>query len=132
MSTATEYRKLLAKYAPQPIRSAAAYQRAIAQLEMLMVPHPDAARSQLIEVLATLIEKYESREQPTPQVTASEMLAHLLEANGIKCAALSRATGIPSATLSNVLAKRRGISKENAIRLGKYFGLSPAAFLLGD
>jgi plasmid maintenance system antidote protein VapI len=43
---------------------------------------------------------------------------------------LSRETGIPAATLSNVLAHRRGISKKNAIRLGKYFGLSPIAFLM--
>jgi HTH-type transcriptional regulator/antitoxin HigA len=129
MSIATEYRDLLVRYAPQPIRSDAAYRRALTQLEKLMVPNPGAARSRLIEVLATLIEKYESREHPTPRVSPAEMLAHLLEANGIQCATLSRETGIPAATLSNVLAHRRGISKKNAIRLGKYFGLSPIAFL---
>ena len=42
--------------------------RRLAQLEKLMVPRPNAARSLLIEVLATLIEKYESREYPTPEV----------------------------------------------------------------
>jgi HTH-type transcriptional regulator/antitoxin HigA len=130
MKITAKYRKLLARYAPQPIRSATAYQRALAQLEKLMVPHPDADRSRLIEVLATLIEKYESQEYPNPQVSPAEMLANLLEVNGIKCAALSRETGIPTATLSNVLARRRGISKENARRLGRYFGLSPIVFLM--
>jgi antitoxin component HigA of HigAB toxin-antitoxin module len=59
---ATEYRQLLATHAPQPIRSQKAYKRALAQLEKLMVSHPTAARSLLIELLATLIEKFESRE----------------------------------------------------------------------
>lgn len=130
MSTATEYRNLLAKFLPQPIRSAKDYKRALTQLEKLMVPHPGAARSLLIEVLSTLIEKYECREYPTPRVGPSTMLAHLLEANSLKCAELAKRTGIPPATLSNVLAHRRGISKNNAITLATYFGVSPIVFLM--
>jgi HTH-type transcriptional regulator/antitoxin HigA len=131
MSTVTGYRQLLTKYAPQPIRSQKAYERALAQLEKLMVPRPNAARSLLIEVLATLIEKYESREYPTPEVTPSEMLAKLLRTKGVKPADVARMTGIPAATFSNVLAHRRGISKENAFKLGEYFGVSPIVFLGG-
>jgi HTH-type transcriptional regulator/antitoxin HigA len=129
MSTATEYRQLLTKYAPRPIRSQAMYERALAQLEALMVPHPNAARSQLIEVLATLIEKYESHKYPTPEVGPAEMLEKLLRTKGVKPAEVARQTGIPTATLSNVLAGRRGISKQNAFKLGEYFGLSPIVFL---
>ncbi len=129
MSTVTEYRRLLTEYAPQPIRSQKTYKQALAQLEKLMVPHPNAARSLLIEVLATLIEKYESREYPTPEVAPAEMLAKLLKTKGVKPADVAKQTGIPSATLSNVLAHRRGISKQNAFKRGKYFGLSPIDFL---
>lgn len=129
MSTATEYRQLLTKYSPQPIRSQATYEQALATLEKLMVPRPNAARSLLIEVLATLIEKYESRKYPTPEVTPAEMLAKLLKTKGVKPADVAKTTGIPTATLSNVLAQRRGISKQNAFKLGEYFGLSPIVFL---
>lgn len=132
VSTATEYRQLLAKYAPQPIRSQKAYERALAQLEKLMVPRPNAARSQLIEVLATLIEKYESREYPTPEAAPAEMLAKLLATKSVKPADVARMTGIPTATLSNVLAGRRGISKRNAFKLGEYFGVSAIVFLGGQ
>jgi HTH-type transcriptional regulator/antitoxin HigA len=131
VSTVAEYRRLLTEYAPQPIRSQKAYGQALAQLEKLMVPRPNAARSLLIEVLATLIEKYESREHPTPEVAPAEMLAKLLKTKGVKSADVSKATGIPTATLSNVLAGRRGISKQNAFKLGEYFGLSPIVFLGG-
>ncbi len=129
MSNVAAYRQLLAKYTPRPIRSQAMYEQALAQLEKLMVPHPDMAHSLLIEVLATLIEKYESRECPTPEVAPAEMLAKLLKNKGVKPADLAKRTGIPTATLSNVLAQRRGISKQNAFKLGEYFGLSPIVFL---
>ena len=129
MSTVAGYRRLLAKYAPQPIRSQESYEQALAQLENLMVPRPDAARSLLIEVLATLIEKYEASEYPTPEVAPSDMLARLLKTKGVKPAEVAKQTGIPTATLSNVLAHRRGISKQNAFKLGEYFGLSPIVFL---
>ncbi len=36
----TSYRELLAKYPPKPIKSTADYQRRLATLEGLMVPHP--------------------------------------------------------------------------------------------
>jgi HTH-type transcriptional regulator/antitoxin HigA len=129
MSTATEYRQLLTKYTPRPIRSQAMYEQALAQIEALMVPRPNAARSQLIELLATLIEKYESREYPTPEVAPAEMLEKLLRTKGVKPAEVAKQAGIPTTTLSNVLAGRRGISKQNAFKLGEYFGVSPIAFL---
>jgi HTH-type transcriptional regulator / antitoxin HigA len=97
-----------------------------------MVPRPNAARSQLIEVLATLIEKYESREFPTPEADPAGMLAKLLATKGVKAAEVAKATGIPTATISNVLARRRGISKQNAFKLGEYFRVSPIVLLSGE
>jgi len=129
MTAVAGYRRLLTQYVPQPIRSQEAYEQALAQLEKLMVPRPNAARSLLIEVAATLIEKYESREYPTPEVAPAEMLAMLLKTKGVKPADVARTTGIPTANLSNVLAQRRGISKQNAFKLGEYFGLSLIVFL---
>jgi HTH-type transcriptional regulator/antitoxin HigA len=131
MSILTEYRRLLTKYVPQPIHAQETYEQALAQLEKLMVPRPNAARSLLIEMLATLIEKYESREYPTPAVGPADMLAKLLKVKGVKPANVAKTTGIPTSTLSNVLAHRRGISKQNAFKLGEYFGLSPIVFLGG-
>jgi len=39
-------------------------------------------------------------------------------------------TRIPPAAISNVLAGRRSISQQNAVRLEDYFGVSPVAFLV--
>ena len=129
MSTATEYRDLLIEFAPHPIRSDADYRRAMAQLEQLMEPHPSAARSQLIEVLATLIERYEARDYPAPAHHPADTLKNLLKTRGVSAAGLAKATGIPPSTISNILAHRRGISKANAVALGAYFGVSASMFL---
>jgi len=56
-------------------------------------------------------------------------LKNLLDAKGVTPAGVAKATGIPPATISNVLARRRGISKANAVVLGKYFGVSATVFL---
>jgi HTH-type transcriptional regulator/antitoxin HigA len=129
MSVANDYRNLLLEYLPRPIRSDRDYRRALAQMEKLMVPKPGAARGRLIEVLSTLIENYESRECPAPQVSPSQMLTHLLEARGVKCAEVAKKTGISPATLSSILAGRRGVSKAIALKLAGYFNVSPIFFL---
>jgi antitoxin component HigA of HigAB toxin-antitoxin module len=117
MSTATEYRELLVRFLPHPIRSAADYRRSLVQLERLMVPRPTAARSQFIEVLATLIERYESRDYPLPECDSADVLRNLLDAKRVSPAVVAKATGIPPATVSN------------AVMLGKYFGVSATVFL---
>jgi HTH-type transcriptional regulator/antitoxin HigA len=129
MSTTTEYRELVSKYLPRPIRNDADYRRTLRQVESLMEPHPRPARSMLIEVLSTLVEQYESREHATPEVPPAKMLAHCIEARQITAAHVAKETGIPHATLSNVLAGRRGISKANAVKLGRYFNVPASLFL---
>jgi len=129
MSTVAEYRELVQKYLPRPIRNDIDYRRALRQLEKLMVPQPDPARSMLIEVLSTLIEQYEGREYPTADRTAAEMLAHCIESRQVTPAQVAKDTGIPQATLSNVLAGRRGISKAIALKLGRCFHVPAAVFL---
>src|SRR5713101_4226746 len=113
MTQALAYEELLLEYKPRPIRNDSDCRRARRALEKLMKPRPSRAESELIEVLATLIEQYESREHPTPQVPARQVLAHLMEARGISRAELARATGIPRSTVTNILTGRRNFSKAN-------------------
>ncbi len=129
MPTLTSYQSLLLDYEPRPIRSETAYRRALKDVEKLMRPHLPRAESELVEVLATLIEQYESREHPTPKSLPREMLAHLMEARCVAQAAVARETGIPRSTLSAVLAGRRKLSTANIAALTAYFHVSPSAFM---
>lgn len=132
MSAKQQYRDWLLSYVPRPIRSEPEYRRAIACLERIMSPHPTEAESQIIELLSTLVESYESQAHPTPSGSPGKTLRHLLDARSVRSAEVARATGIPAATLSNVLAERRSLSKANSVKLGSYFGVSPALFLAAD
>jgi HTH-type transcriptional regulator/antitoxin HigA len=129
MGVVSEYRQLVNRYLPRPLRTDADYRRALKQVEKLMVPHPSPAASMLIEMLAMLIEQYESQHHPAPAVSPADMLAHCIAARGTTAVAVSKDTGIPQATISNVLARRRGISRTNAAKLGRYFNLPVSAFL---
>jgi len=131
MSMVTEYRALMNEYLPRPIITEADYQRAIKQVEKLMVPLPSRARSMMIEMLATLVEQYESKHYAATIGAPHEMLAHCIEVREVTASQVAKDTGIPQATLSNVLSGRRGISKANALKFGRYFNLPFATFIEG-
>jgi len=129
MGNVTAYQSLLLDYVPRPIRNDAAYRKALRQIEGLMRPNLPRAESELVEVLSTLVEQYESRDQPTPKGTQRAMLAHLLEARQSTQADVSRATGLPRSTLSAVLAGRRKLSTAGIAKLARFFRVSPAVFV---
>jgi HTH-type transcriptional regulator/antitoxin HigA len=125
----TAYESLLIEYKLRPIRTIAEHACALKHIERLMKPNIGRAESELVEVLSTLIEQYEDSKYPTPQVSPSVRLAELIAAREISQAQLSRITGIDTATISSILAGRRGISKANAVKLAQAFGVSPADFI---
>ena len=129
-STITAYRALLQQYTPRPVRTEAAYRKTLRQVDELMRrPRLSRAESELIDVLATLVEQYESKDYPTPTSTPRQMLAHLIEAKEVSQAEVARATGIPRSTISAVLSGRRQISKANVVKLADYFNVPSALFL---
>ena len=91
-------------------------------------PHLGKAESEYVELLSTLIESYESQEHPTPDVSQSQMLAHLIAEKGVSQSAVARQTKISRATISNVLAGRRELSKQNISKLSGYFGINAGAW----
>ena len=86
-------------------------------------PNLGKAESEYVELLATLIEHYESQEHPTPKVSPANLLAHLMAERGMTQAAVARETHISRGTLSNVLAGRRELSKDNIVKLSQFFGV---------
>ena len=129
MSTLTSYQSLLLDYEPRPIRDDGAYRKALRHIEKLMRPRQSRAESELVEVLATLIEQYESREHATPKSRPREMLAHLIEAREVTQAEVARLTDIPRSTLSAVSAGRRKLSTSNIAAVSRFFHFSPSAFM---
>lgn len=132
MSTLTmnAYDKLLLDYKPRPIRTEHAYKMAMKQIEALMIePHLPQAESEMLEVLSTLVEQYESINCPTPKTTPAEMLAHLIEVREVSQAEVAKATKIPTSTISAILSGNRQISKANIVKLTAYFHVSANLFI---
>lgn len=54
-----------------------------------------------------------------------EILADELEALGLSAAELARLIDVPSNRISQIIAGKRTITADTALRLGRYFGTSP-------
>ena len=128
----TAYDSLLLKYKPRPIRNDQEYRRVLRHVEELIGRHgpiPPRAEGELIAVLSTLIESYEVASEPRRKPMPAETLEHLIESKQVTRAKVSRATGIPASTITNVLSGRRQISRGNVTKLATYFRVDPSVFL---
>jgi antitoxin component HigA of HigAB toxin-antitoxin module len=125
------YKDLLQSVVPRPITTEQAYNRALAQIERLIrKPKRSRAEDDMIELLATLIEQYEIRSGYTdPVLSPRDRLAGLMEARDLSQVDLSRRSGVPRTTINEILGNKRSISKANAVRLAKYFGVAIEEFI---
>ena len=123
------YGKLLAKSLPRPIRTEAEHQRAVTMLleldERERISSEEAA---LAEVLTLLIEDYEEKYHPLPQVSPNESLRALMEDRGLKHKDIWPVLGNKGAA-TEVLSGRRSISKSQAKRLADFFRVPVDLFI---
>jgi HTH-type transcriptional regulator / antitoxin HigA len=127
---ADRYIELLTEFQPRPIHSEKALARAYRLIEKLMrKDNLSADEADMLEMLSVLVEQFESRENPTPVLSSSELLEHLIEAHGLSQSDVAREAQIPRSTISEIVAGQRGISKTNIAKLAKYFRVSPSSFI---
>ena len=134
MKTATldekKYSKLLSITLPRVIQNDKENERMIRWVEELdsrwkkLTPEEKS----LSELMTVLIERYESEKYPINFATPRERLAQLMEDRGMTQADIWKPFGT-RARASEVLNGKRGISKEQARRLGKFFRVPIEIFL---
>ncbi len=117
----TVYAKLLVKFQPKPIQSERELEAATAVLLELderadLSPEEEA----LAEVLTVLIEDYEDKNYPLPDVPPHESLKALMEDRGLKHKDIWPVLGNKGAA-TEILNGRRSISKTQAKRLADFF-----------
>jgi HTH-type transcriptional regulator/antitoxin HigA len=82
---AKSYRDLLVRYQPKPIANEAANEAAIAlACEHEHRPMRSLEEELFLELLITLIEKFESENYPIPAGNAASMLQHLMDARNLE------------------------------------------------
>ena len=123
------YGELLAKYQPKVIQTEAENKRALALAEDLEhKSHRTAEEDAILELLVTLIEKFEAEQYPIPEGTPHEMLLHLMEANSIKQENLVGIIG-SRGVVTEIINGKRSISKSQAKALADFFSVDVGLFI---
>lgn len=123
------YTDLLVRYQPKPIATEAENDAAIALVqEIEHRPLRTPEEELFLELLMTLIEKFEAEKYPIPASNAGSMLQHLMDARDLEQADLIPILGTEIA-VSDVLANRRIISQDEARRLAEFFRIDVSLFL---
>ena len=114
----------------RPIKTEADYDWALAEIERYFDAEPElgSLESQRFDVLASLIEHYESRVWPIDLPDPVEAIRYRMEQGGLTQADLALVLGSrPRA--SEVLSRRRALTKEQAFKLHQAWRI-PAEVLI--
>lgn len=126
------YATALLEYLPRPIGDETQYTTALKSFEELQTAYgaaPSRELGDLMEVCAMLIERYEESMHPSPDVSAADVLRHLMDEASVSQAELARDVASSRGQVSNILSGTRNISNEMAVRLGRRFGVRSSLFV---
>jgi HTH-type transcriptional regulator/antitoxin HigA len=127
--TADKYLGLVKAFPLRPIRSDDELDRAIAVIDSLITRSElDLGEADYLDVLGDLVHKYESVHDPIAPVDDADMVLFLLESNGMPQTELARRSGIAESTISEILARKRKLSRRHITALAGIFRVSPAVF----
>ena len=85
----------------------------------------DEGQAIYLDALSDLVATYEDVHYPIAPVSDADMLRHLLEAKGISQSRLSKDSGLPKSTISEILAGKKPFSRQVIRKLADYFGVAP-------
>jgi HTH-type transcriptional regulator/antitoxin HigA len=124
------YLKLIRKFLLRPIRSEEDLDRAIAMIDSLGSRVKDLTPDErdYLDVLADLVEKYETEHYPEPDVDPLAMIRELIAARGITQADVARETGVAESMLSEILADKRPMGRKTIETLSRFFHVDPGVF----
>jgi HTH-type transcriptional regulator/antitoxin HigA len=126
----SKYLELIRAFPLRPIRTEAELDRAEAMLHQLLdAPGLSVPEQDYLEILGNLIDEYESKAHPIEPLPPYQMLAMSIEGKGVTQTEVSRATGIPISTISELVAQKREFNRAHIEKLCAYFGLDPKAFI---
>lgn len=129
---AQSYVELLVRYQPKPITTEAENDRAIALAQELEhQPLRSLEEDTFLELLVTLIEKFEAEQYPIPTGTPQSMLRHLMDARELDEGDLIPILGTPE-TVKALLLGQRAIQPDEARKLARFFQVDLDLLLPSD
>jgi len=112
----------------KPIRTERDYERALREVERLMDAKPGTAEDDRLDVLATLVDAYESKHFPIDPPDPIEAIRFRLEQQGLDPSALVGVIGGRS-RVYEVMHRKRSLTLAMIRRLHERFGI-PAEVLI--
>ncbi|HWE40706.1 MAG TPA: helix-turn-helix domain-containing protein [Isosphaeraceae bacterium] len=123
------YFRLVRRFPLTHIRDAEHLEAAQEVIDRLLERELDEGAQEYLDALTDLVETYEDEHEPIPDASEADVLRELLRANGLSQPKLSKAVGISQSTISAVLNGTRSLTKEQVVKLSRFFHIAPAAFL---
>ncbi|MGH8001705.1 MAG: helix-turn-helix domain-containing protein [Brasilonema sp.] len=122
------YASLLAKYQPKVIKTDEENEQAIALAEELShQSNRTLEETALLDLLMTLIEKYEDEHYSIGESTPHSMILHLIDAQSLKSSDLVKILGSEE-VVSQVMSGQLEITQQMAKALGKFFHVDASLF----
>ncbi len=125
------YADLVVKVLPTAIQSEEEYEIMLANINELMSKGEQTLlpeEERLLETLAILVESYEDKHYPMPELSPNEFLKCLMEERELKQSDLLHVFG-SSGIASEVVGGKRSISKAQAKKLAEFFKVSVELFI---
>ncbi len=88
----------------------------------------DRGEQEYLDALTDLVEVYEDDHHPIPDASEADVLRELMSANGLSQPKLAAAVGISQSTVSSVLRGTRSLTKDQVVKLAKFFHVPAAVF----
>ena len=83
----------------------------------------DLGQETYLDALSDLVATYEDVHHRIEPATDADLLQHFMEARGVSQAELSRETGIPRSSISEVLSGKKPFTRPMIRKLATYFGV---------
>jgi HTH-type transcriptional regulator/antitoxin HigA len=127
------YLKLVEVFPLQPITSKSQHETALKVLEKLISyineeKSPDEGAEVYLKTLTELVGDYEKSHYKAPTVSGAEMLAYLMELQGLNQSDLSKELG-GQPVVSKILNGERELNLRQVKALAKRFKVSPEVFI---
>jgi HTH-type transcriptional regulator / antitoxin HigA len=126
------YLKLVKRFPLIHIRDDDHLDEALKLLNALLRQEPEEGTREYLDVLTDLVAAYEHKHVPMPDVSEADVLRELMRSNRLSQMELAKAVGIAQSTISAVATGARSLTKGQVLKLAKFFGIGPAAFLPRD
>ena len=123
------YFQLVERFPLTHIRNDNHLKAAQKMVDALLEERLDRGGREYLDALTDLVETYEATHETFADASEADVLRELMRANGFSQPRLAKEIGIAQSTISAVLNEARSLTREQVVRLARFFHVSPAAFL---